>query len=148
MGVCNRVVDTQRDRGTEILVIDDEAIMRELMTDWLEGAGYRVLKAADCRSAAAALERAPVLVVTDMCMPGPRGVEAIRWIRQKDPGARVIAVSGHFGSGCGCSEDEAVRAGVSRALAKPLKRAQLLRAVAELIGPPPEEAAGKRRRAA
>jgi two-component system response regulator FlrC len=141
-------VATERDRGTEILVIDDEAIMRELMTDWLEGAGYRVLKAADCHAASAALERAPGLVVTDMCMPGPRGVEAIRWIHEKDPGARIIAVSGHFGSGWGCSEDDAVRAGVARALAKPLKRAQLLGAVAELIGPPRKEAAGKRRRAA
>jgi CheY-like chemotaxis protein len=129
-------VATEHDRGTEILVIDDEPIMRDLMTDWLEAAGYRVEKAVDCRSASAALERAPALVVSDMCMPGPCGVEAIRWIREKGPGVRLIAVSGHFGSARGCSAEEAVGAGVSRALAKPLKRVQLLNAVAELIGPP------------
>jgi CheY-like chemotaxis protein len=129
-------VATERERGTEILVIDDEAIMRDLMTDWLEGAGYRVAKAVDCRSASAALERAPALVVSDMCMPGPCGVEAIRWIREKDPGVRLIAVSGHFSSARGCSADDVLGAGVSRALAKPLKRAEFLGAVAELIGPP------------
>jgi CheY-like chemotaxis protein len=129
-------VATESDRGTEILVIDDEAIMRDLMTDWLEAAGYRVLKAADCSSASPALERAPGLVVSDMCMPGRCAVEAIRWIREKDPGVRLIAVSGYFGSFRGCSADDALSAGASRALSKPLKRAQLLRAVAELIGPP------------
>jgi len=122
---------------SEILVIDDDAIMRDLMTDWLEAAGYRVRKAADCRAGAAELERAPAaLVVSDMWMPGPCGASAIGWMRQKSPGLRVIAVSGHFGSGQGCSEDDAIAAGAARTLAKPVKRAALLDAVAGLIGPP------------
>ena len=119
----------------EILVIDDDAIMRELIVDWLEAAGYAVHKATDCNSACAALERAPALVVSDMWMPGPCGAEAIRWMRGKHPGLQLIAISGHFGSGQGTSEQDAVRAGAARALAKPVKRADLLSAVAELIGP-------------
>jgi CheY-like chemotaxis protein len=47
-------------------------------------------------------------------------------------------VSGHFGSGQGTSEQDALGAGAARALAKPVKRAELLAAVAELIGPPPK----------
>jgi CheY-like chemotaxis protein len=70
-----------------------------------------------------------------MWMPGPCGAEAISWMRQKHPGLRVIAVSGHFGSGQGCTEQAAKRAGAAQALAKPVKRAELLTAVAELIGP-------------
>jgi CheY-like chemotaxis protein len=120
----------------EILVIDDDPIMRELITDWLEAAGYEVRKATDCNSACAALERAPALVVSDMWMPGPCGAAAIRWLKEKCPGMRLIAVSGHFGSGQGCSEQDAVGAGAARTLAKPVKRAELLGAVAELIGPP------------
>jgi CheY-like chemotaxis protein len=123
-------------RSNEILVIDDDPIMRDLITDWLEAAGYKVQKATDCGSACAALERAPALVVSDMWMPGPCGAEAIRWMRQKNPGLQLIAVSGHFGSGQGCTEQAAVEAGAARALAKPVKRAELLGAVAELIGPP------------
>ena len=77
--------------------------MRDLITDWLEAAGYRVLKATDCSAACTALERAPALVVSDMWMPGPCGAEAIRWMREKHPGLQLIAVSGHFGSGQGCT---------------------------------------------
>jgi CheY-like chemotaxis protein len=121
----------------DILVIDDDAIMRDLMADWLEAAGYAVRKAGDCRAGVAALEAAlPALVVSDMWMPGPCGADAIRRIRQKHPGVPLIAVSGHFGSGQGCSEQEALGAGAARTLAKPVKRAQLLGAVAELLGLP------------
>ena len=123
-------------KTAEILVIDDDAIMRDLIADWLEGAGYAVRKATDCSSACAALERAPALVVSDMWMPGPCGAAAIRWMKEKHPALKLIAVSGHFGSGQGCSEQDAVGAGASRALAKPVKRAELLTAVADLIGPP------------
>ncbi|MGQ0547074.1 MAG: response regulator [Betaproteobacteria bacterium] len=125
-----------RHRGPEILVIDDDAIMRDLMADWLEAAGYLVHKATDCRSAEAALQRAPALVVSDMWMPGPCGAEAIRWMRGAHPDMRLIAVSGHFGSGQGCSAEAAVAAGAARTLGKPVKRADLLSAVAQLIGPP------------
>ena len=127
---------SDKSNGREILVIDDDPLMRDLITDWLEGAGYRVLKATDCGAACTALERAPALVVSDMWMPGPCGAEAIRWMRQKHPGLQLIAVSGHFGSGQGCTPEDAVGAGAARALAKPVKRAELLSAVAELIGSP------------
>ena len=120
----------------EILVIDDDAIMRDLIVDWLEAAGYAVHKATDCQAACTALERGPALVVSDMWMPGPCGAEAIRWMREKHPGLKLIAVSGHFGSGQGTSAQDAVKAGAARALAKPVKRAELLGAVAELIGQP------------
>ena len=122
--------------AVEILVIDDDTIMRELMTDWLEAAGYAVRKACDCTTAVAEMQRgAPALVVSDMWMPGPCGAEAIHSMREKHPGLRVIAVSGHFNSDQGCSAQEALQAGAARALAKPGKRADLLRAVAELVGP-------------
>jgi CheY-like chemotaxis protein len=122
--------------GQEILVIDDDPLMRDLITDWLEGAGYRVLKATDCGAACTALERAPALVVSDMWMPGPCGAAAIAFLKEKCPETRLIAVSGHFGSGQGCTPEDAVGAGAARALAKPVRRAELLSAVAELIGPP------------
>jgi DNA-binding NtrC family response regulator len=132
-------LSTKRDSESpvEILVIDDDAIMRDLMSDWLEAAGYAVRKASDCTSGVAELERAaPALVVSDMWMPGPCGAAAINWMREKHPGLHVIAVSGHFNSGQGCGAQEALQAGAARALAKPVKRAELLRAVAELAGPP------------
>jgi CheY-like chemotaxis protein len=120
----------------EILVIDDDAIMRDLIVDWLEGAGYRVRKATDCNAACSALDDPPALVVSDMWMPGPCGAAAISFLKEKCPETRLIALSGHFGSGHGCSPEDAVQAGAARAMRKPVKRADLLGAVAELIGPP------------
>jgi CheY-like chemotaxis protein len=73
-----------------------------------------------------------------MWMPGPCGAAAIAFLKNRAPETRLIAVSGHFGSGQGTSEQDALNAGAARALAKPVKRAELLAAVAELIGPPPK----------
>lgn len=122
-------------RAGDILVIDDDAILRELVTDWLEGAGYRVRPAASCCAAISELQKeAPALIVSDMFMPGPCGAEAIAQLKREHPGVALIAVSGHFNSGQGLSAEAALAAGADRALAKPVKRADLLRAVAELVG--------------
>jgi CheY-like chemotaxis protein len=56
-------------------------------------------------------------------------------MKQAVPGVRVIAVSGHFNSGQGLSAQSALDAGAARAFAKPVKRADLVQAVAELLGP-------------
>jgi CheY-like chemotaxis protein len=117
-----------------VLVVDDDAIMRELMSDWLEAAGYQVNNAVDC---ADALERLkdlrPLVVVTDMCMPGACGEAAIAKIREAIPGAAIVAVSGYFNSGHRLSGEEAIVAGADRALAKPVQRKAFLKAVAELL---------------
>lgn len=124
-------------RPSDILVIDDDAILRDLVTDWLEGAGYRVRKVPDCCAGVAELQRgSPALVVTDMFMPGPCAVDAIKQLKREHPGIALIALSGHFNSGQGLTAEEAVAAGADRAFAKPVKRAEFLRAVAELIGRP------------
>jgi CheY-like chemotaxis protein len=124
-------------RPADILVIDDDAILRDLVTDWLEGAGYRVRKATNCCAGVEELHRQlPALVVTDMFMPGPCAGEAIATLKREHPGVALIAVSGHFNSGQGLTAEEALAAGADRAIAKPVKRADFLRAVAELIGAP------------
>jgi CheY-like chemotaxis protein len=131
-----RVVATDpAKRPGDILVIDDDAILRELVTDWLEAAGYRVRRAANCCAGVGELSRqAPALIISDMFMPGACGVEAITELKREHPDIALIAVSGHFNSGQGLSAEAAIAAGADRALAKPVKRADLLRAVAELVG--------------
>ncbi len=120
----------------DVLVIDDEEIMRDLVADWLRVAGYGVRKAADGRAGLAEVERAkPALVVTDIRMPGPDGGVIIRTLRQDHPTIPIIAISGHFGLSDRGAED-ALALGAARALAKPVKRSEIMRAVAELVGPP------------
>ena len=122
----------------EILVIDDDEIMRDLVADWLEAAGYAVRKATSCRAWIGQLfgQPSPALIVTDMFMPGPCGTEAIAKLKKQHPASALIAVSGYFNSGEVLSAEAALAAGADRALAKPVKRADLLRAAAELVGAP------------
>jgi CheY-like chemotaxis protein len=127
---------TKAKKTADVLVIDDDQIMRDLVADWLEAAGYGVRKAADCPAGLAEVERAePALVVTDMCMPGPNGGAIIRNLKQDYPAIAIIAISGHFGSS-GCSADDALALGAARALAKPIERSEIMQAVAELVGAP------------
>jgi CheY-like chemotaxis protein len=131
-------VATDPSKSGEVLVIDDDAVMRDLVADWLEAGGYRVRKATSCRAWMEQLFRqSPALIVTDMYMPGPCGVDAIATLKRKHPGTALIAVSGHFNSGQGMSAEAALAAGADRALAKPMKRADFMQAVAELLGAPP-----------
>jgi CheY-like chemotaxis protein len=127
-------VATDPSKSAEILVIDDDAVMRDLVADWLEAGGYKVRKATSCRAWMEQLFRqSPALIVTDMFMPGPCGVEVISALKKKHPGTRLLAVSGHFNSGQGLSAEAALAAGADRALAKPMKRADFMQAVAELL---------------
>jgi two-component system cell cycle sensor histidine kinase/response regulator CckA len=85
--------------GTEtILLAEDNAAVREVVTATLEVLGYRVLPAA---GPAAALELARAhteplhLLVSDVVMPGMSGPELARRVRELRPGCRVLFVSGY-----------------------------------------------------
>jgi CheY-like chemotaxis protein len=124
---------------TDILIIEDDAIMREALAEWLAGAGYGVRKAADGTTGLAAVKfAAPALVVTDIHMPGTSGAMVIAELKQRYPEIPVIAISCLFNSGHGMDADAAIALGAARALAKPFKRRELLRVVAALLGSPAE----------
>ena len=120
---------------TDILVIEDDAIMREALAEWLEAAGYAVRKAADGSARLAAVRlAAPALVVTDIHMPCTNGATVIAEVKQRHPEIPIIAISGLFNSGHAMDADAAIALGAARALAKPFKRGELLQAVSDLLG--------------
>jgi CheY-like chemotaxis protein len=117
-----------------ILVIEDDPIMREALADWLQAAGYGVRTVADGSAGLAAVELAlPTLVVTDIHMPGINGAAVISELKRRYPTIAVIAISGLFNSGHGLDAQAALALGAARVLAKPFKRAELLGAVARGI---------------
>jgi CheY-like chemotaxis protein len=121
----------------DILVIEDDPIMREALTDWLQAAGYDVRTAADGGAGLAAVKLAvPAMVVTDIHMPGTNGAAIISELKRNYPQVAIIAISGLFNSGHGLDAEAALALGADRALAKPFKRAELLRALTELLGHP------------
>jgi len=81
-----------------LLVVDDEPLVRNVARVLLESAGFEVVEAANGVEAVA-LYRARAAeiraVLLDVTMPGLGGVEALKMIREFDPGARVILSSGY-----------------------------------------------------
>jgi CheY-like chemotaxis protein len=125
------------DATPNILVIEDDPIMREALADWLLAAGYGVGTAADGTAGLAAVKSAPpALVITDIHLPGTNGATVISELKQRYPQVAIIAISGLFNSGRGVDAETAIALGAARALTKPFKRAELLRALAELLGRP------------
>jgi len=67
-----------------ILVVDDEIKIAQLVRDYLENAGYRVVLAYDGKTAMAQFRyEQPDLVVLDLNLPGMDGIDVARSIRQE-----------------------------------------------------------------
>jgi CheY-like chemotaxis protein len=121
----------------DILIIEDDQILRDLVADWLRLAGYQVRVAIDGRAGLAAVDdHPPALVVTDISMPGAGGDTVIAEIKRKRPAVPVIAISARFCCRQGLAPEEAVALGAARTLAKPFKRHEMIAAVGDLVGSP------------
>jgi CheY-like chemotaxis protein len=120
-----------------ILVIEDDAVLRDLLADWLVAAGYRVAQAAEGGAGIAnARAHRPALVVTDIHMPGSDGATVISEVGRIYPDVPIIAISGHFRSGRGLTPEDAAALGAACTLAKPFNRKDMVGAVMALAGPP------------
>jgi len=84
-------------QGELILLVDDEQALLEMTKELLESFNYRVVTATDGAEAVTLFRRRKGkinLVVTDLMMPIMDGPALIRALRQLDPEAKIIAVSG------------------------------------------------------
>ena len=120
-----------RGHGELVMVVDDEAAIREITKSALESYGYRVLTAADGIEAIAvfAQHRDDVQVLLiDIMMPYLDGLSTIQAIRKMKPGVRVIV-----SSGLKTDVGDADEPGGPLMLPKPYTTDQLLRALAGLF---------------
>ena len=112
--------------GTEtILLVEDEAPVREMVQRQLRQLGYRVLVAGNGLEALATSKQVPGaidLVVTDVVMPGMSGTKFVSLIGQERPGIRVLYISGY--TGMASVQDEVLNLG-RRFLAKPFTPEEL-----------------------
>ena len=94
-----RSTSTLSPRGTEtILLVEDNPLVRDVTVGALEGAGYRVLAASDGDAALGIVEAGsprPDLLVTDVVMPGLGGRAVAEQLRRREPGIRVLFLSGY-----------------------------------------------------
>ena len=109
----------------EILIVDDEAETRELLSEFCLRQGLTVATAQDGRAAISAIQRAPAqfgVVITDLHLPGADGFQVLKAARDANPSCYVVIITGY------ASIDSAIRAvreGAYDYLAKPFALGQL-----------------------
>ena len=100
-----------------ILVIDDEASIRDSLRVTLEYADYEVIGAATGQDGLALAEReSPDLVLLDIKMPGTDGMEVLNRLHARDETLPIIMISGH---GTTSTAVDAVKMGAEDFLDKP-----------------------------
>ncbi|MCW5723682.1 MAG: sigma-54-dependent Fis family transcriptional regulator [Maricaulaceae bacterium] len=117
----------------DILIVDDEADIRELIAGLLEDEGYQAREAADADATLDALrQRKPSLVILDVWLQGSRldGIELLEIMKEADPDLPVIVISGH---GTIETAVAAIRKGAYDFLEKPFKSDKLLLTVARAL---------------
>ncbi|OFW19723.1 MAG: Fis family transcriptional regulator [Acidobacteria bacterium RIFCSPLOWO2_12_FULL_66_21] len=82
--------------STRILIVDDEEIVRESLTGWLEKDGYTVASAADGPSAIEKLHHEPwAILLVDMKMPGMDGLQVLEQARKIQPQATTVIMTAY-----------------------------------------------------
>ncbi|MFH7026073.1 MAG: PAS domain S-box protein [Heteroscytonema crispum UTEX LB 1556] len=118
--------------GELILVVDDEAAIREITKSSLETYNYRVLTACDGVEAVsiyAQQQQEISVVLLDMMMPVMDGAIAIRTLQKINPNVKIIAISGLLSNQ---KIAEATGMGVKAFVSKPCTAGELLRAISSV----------------
>ena len=109
---------------SRILVIDDEAAIRESLRMILEYEDYQFVGASSGQEALGAVQRdRPDLVMLDIKMPGMDGIEVLRKLHAMDETLPVVMISGH---GTTATAVEAIRSGAIDFLDKPLSSERVI----------------------
>ncbi len=117
--------------GEIILVVDDEANIRQITTATLEKYGYKTLTAADGTEAIAVYTQQEKidLVITDMSMPYMDGAATIRALRKLNPKLKIISASGLTNS----QKTDGKNLNTNAFLLKPFTAEKLLTTIAEVL---------------
>ena len=116
-----------------VLVCDDAAFMRMMIKDILTKNGYVVVGEAE--NGAKAVEKynetKPDLVLMDITMPEMDGIQALKKIKEGDPGAMVIMCSA---MGQQAMVIESIQSGAKDFIVKPFQADRVLEAVKKVVG--------------
>ncbi len=137
-----QATEMPRGNGEVILVVDDEASIRDITQQTLEAFGYRVLVASDGAEAVAVYARRGAeiaAVLTDMMMPIMDGPATIRALRRMNPAVLIVGASGLSANG---HVTQAANLGVKHFLPKPYTAGTLLKALKEVLSPVPQDSSG------
>lgn len=119
----------------DILLIEDNALVRESIEADLTDAGYAVTAASDSGRVLNLLAATGAdLLITDILMPGKDGLETIREVRRHNPCLKIVAISGGSRDGAALI-GLAAQVGADATLKKPFSPPQLIDLVREVLAP-------------
>ncbi len=114
-------------------------MIAKMLRSVLEKAGYLISAACNGKEGLLAQHRQPVdLVITDLIMPEKEGIETIIELRRTYPRLRIIAMSGGGRTAAADYLQIARHVGAARVIAKPFGIEEMVAAVREVLGRPPE----------
>ena len=117
-----------------VLLLEDNADLRRLITDVMTAAGFDVCAVPDGRRVPEILrERSVDLVITDLVMPEKDGLETMTELHFSHPRLPVIAMSGDVPLNTHLYLTLADKLGASRVMAKPFRMPELIAAAREVI---------------
>lgn len=120
-----------------ILLIDDNEAFRTPLRIALEQAGYAVTEAGSGKQGLALYQAASHdLVIADLLMPEPDGLEVIMELRRRNRAVKIIAISAGTRHSPNAELAAARALGACRVLAKPFAVARLIATIQELLAPP------------
>ncbi|MGG5822964.1 response regulator [Falsiroseomonas sp. HW251] len=122
----------------DVLLVDDEPIVREILARQLREEGYTVSEAPGGDAALAMLDRGAHvdLLVSDLAMPELDGIAVIREARQRRRGLPAILLTGFAGDTSMSVASGALGAGAFALIRKPVSGAELAEQMAALLSPP------------
>ena len=117
-----------------VLIVEDDANLREMLRDALEKRKFTVITAANGREAIARFRPSVIdLVVTDLLMPEEDGLMVIMKIRELKPSVKMIAISGGGKAGPGSYLLMAGTLGADHVFSKPFLPSELVQKVREIL---------------
>jgi two-component system OmpR family response regulator len=123
----------QQDPTADVLVVDDEQVVRRAVRKVLERAGFRVATVSDGASALAHPAVASCrLVLCDLVLLEGSGIDVLHSLARRRPGLPVVMITGYATRE---HEEEALAAGAAGFLPKPFESSELLDAVRRVLHP-------------
>ena len=119
-----------QDQPTRILLAEDDDSLRGFLSRALERAGYQVTACPDGETAVEALDQAYDVLLTDIVMPGIDGIEVARVAAARQPGLRIMFITGF--AAVALSAGDRAPAG-SKVLSKPVHLREIVAEVERMI---------------
>lgn len=112
--------------GSSILIVDDDRVLRESLVKAFAKRGYEARGAGSYDEAVAlASQHAPRLAVVDLRMPGPSGLDVVRFLVRLDAAIKIVVLTGYSSVATAL---EAIRLGATNYLPKPADVQEILAA--------------------